>query len=85
MKRPTTTDLDAEYVPNAASAARERERARMARWQAQTAEREARARAWAAEQARQQAQPIDDDAALSDAVADLAAAWGLKRKRRSSK
>jgi hypothetical protein len=34
-----------------------------------------------AEQAQKEAQPIADDASLSQAVGQLAATWGLKKKK----
>lgn len=73
-------NLDDEYTPNAAAAARARDRARLARDREQAARREAAQRQAEIAQARTQAEPIDA-AALSGAVADLAANWGLKQRR----
>lgn len=82
MKKKQAVDLNQEYTPNAATAARERERERAARWGAGAAAREVERRRMAAEEARRAALPIDDQAALSRAVADLAAAHGLRRVKR---
>lgn len=81
MKKKQRPELDQEYVPNAAARARERDRARLERFRAAADEREARIRQYAIEEARRQAQPIEDRETLSCAVADLAHALGLKRKR----
>lgn len=82
MKKKNNNILDQEYVPNAAAKAREEERARLERFRAKADEREARIRQYAIEEARRQAQPIEDREELSGAVADLARALGLKRKGR---
>lgn len=76
------SDLDAEYTPNAAAAARAADRERLARWREQALARDAAQRRGAALEAQQQAEPIADQAELSEAVAALAGTWGLKKKAR---
>ena len=80
MKKRTEVE-EQEYAPNAAAAARAQERERLDRWRKSADAREARQRQQEREAAAERAKPIADREQISDAVADLAAAWGLKRKQ----
>ena len=81
MKKQQAIDLDREYTPNTAAEARQKERERLARWEAGATARELERRRVAAEEARRAAEPITDDATLSEGAAALAVAWGLKKRR----
>ena len=81
MKKKQAVDLEQEYTPNAATEARRRERACLARWETDAMAREVERRRLAAEEAQRTAEPIADRDQLAAHVAKLAAVLGLRRKK----